>query len=95
SVESEFLVEKEDKVIGEVFTEKRYYSKFESIAVSEVGIISNVLRDFYIISKDIDTKSQRVQFEVLIKPLVIWIWIGGCIIIIGAIISIILKKENC
>ncbi|MBL7136099.1 MAG: heme lyase CcmF/NrfE family subunit [Candidatus Marinimicrobia bacterium] len=94
SVESKFLVEKEDKVIGEVFPEKRYYSKFESIAVSEVGIISNVLRDFYIISKDIDTKSQRVQFEVLIKPLVIWIWIGGCIIIFGSIISIFLKKEN-
>jgi len=93
--ESKFIVKKDGKVIGEVFPEKRYYSKFESIAVSEVGIISNLLHDFYIISKDTDTKAQRVQFEVLIKPLVIWIWIGGCIIIFGSIISIFLKEDNC
>jgi len=92
--ESKFIVKKEGKVIGEISPEKRYYSKFESFVISEVGILSNVLRDFYIISKDIDTKVQRVQFEVLIKPLVIWIWIGGIIIIFGTIISIFLKKEN-
>ncbi len=92
--ESKFILKKEAKVIGEIFPEKRYYSKFENVAISEVGIVSNVMRDYYIISKDIDTKAQRVQFEILIKPLVIWIWIGGIIIIFGTIISIILKKEN-
>jgi len=89
-------VQKDGEPAGTISTEKRMYLTFPA-PVTEVGIRSTALEDLYVIlanAEDLgaalgnDPEGQRATFEVQINPLVGWIWYGGLIITLGALIAI-------
>ena len=75
--------------IGVTRPERRIYTVMESQS-TEVGISSTVLEDLYVIPKDVDLDSgaDRVVFEVKALPLVPWIWCGGLVVAIGALVGL-------
>ena len=78
-----------DERVALMRPERRYYLVNEQSA-SEVGIRSTALEDLYVILAEADlndTTSEHAIIEVLVKPLVGWIWYGGLIITIGALIG--------
>jgi cytochrome c-type biogenesis protein CcmF len=89
-------VAKNGTPVGSLTTEKRQYVTSEQLT-TEVGIRPTPLEDLYIILSamdDIDAavnndpKAQGVDLQVLVKPLVNWIWYGGLILILGSLIGL-------
>ncbi len=56
--------------------------------VTEVAIHSNLLEDVYLILGGLD-ENGKASFQVLLNPLVIWIWIGGFMLLLGTGIAVL------
>ncbi len=84
---------------GILTTEKRQYTTQEmgSPPMTEVGIRSYPLEDLYLILSELDdlqgavsanSEAQGLYLQVLVKPLVSWIWFGCLILAGGTIIAL-------
>ena len=56
--------------------------------VTEVAIHSNLLEDVYLVLGGLE-ENGRASFQVLLNPLVIWIWIGGFVLLLGAVVAML------
>jgi cytochrome c-type biogenesis protein CcmF len=54
--------------------------------LTEVALDSNPLRDVYVVLVGVDS-SGLARLSVFINPLVVWVWIGGLIMLIGGIVA--------
>jgi cytochrome c-type biogenesis protein CcmF len=89
-------VAKNGKPVGSLTSEKRQYVTSEQL-MTEVGIRPTPLEDLYIILSAVDDldaavsndpKAQGADLQVLVKPLVNWIWYGGLILAVGSLIGL-------
>ncbi len=89
-------VARNGKPVGSLTSEKRQYVTSEQL-MTEVGIRPTPLEDLYIILSAVDDldaavsndpKAQGVDLQVLVKPLVNWIWYGGLILAVGSLIGL-------
>ena len=78
--------------IGMIIPEKVYYSNYNQ-NVSEVDIHSTALEDVYVALASLNNDNSAV-FQVKVNPLVIWIWIGGAVLVLGGIICFWPQKES-
>jgi cytochrome c-type biogenesis protein CcmF len=92
-------VSKDGEPQGILTTEKRRYTTQEANAppMTEVGIRSYPLEDLYLILSALDdaegalaadSGAQGLDLQVLVKPLVSWIWIGCLVLVAGTLISL-------
>ena len=89
-------VERNGSPVGSMSTERRFY-RVNRQMVTEVGIRSTPMEDLYVILADVedfdgivanDPDAQRIVVQVMVNPLVPWIWYGGVIITIGSLIAL-------
>jgi cytochrome c-type biogenesis protein CcmF len=89
-------VQRNGESAGAMTTERRYY-RVNRQWVTEVGIRSTAVEDLYVILADVedlegmvsnDPDAQRIVVQVMVNPLVGWIWYGGVIITIGALVAL-------
>jgi cytochrome c-type biogenesis protein CcmF len=89
-------VQRNGERVGAMTTSRRFY-RVNRQMVTEVGIRSTALEDLYVILADVedfegmvgnDPNAQRIVVQVMVNPLVGWIWYGGVIITIGALIAL-------
>ncbi|MDA0328866.1 MAG: heme lyase CcmF/NrfE family subunit [Gemmatimonadetes bacterium] len=82
---------------GVLTTEKRQYTNRDSQPMTEVGIRSIVREDLYLIlsalndingAVNAESDAQGIDLQVLIKPLVGFIWFGCFILAIGTVIAL-------
>jgi cytochrome c-type biogenesis protein CcmF len=82
---------------GILTTEKRQYTNRDSQPMTEVGIRSIVREDLYLILSALndgsgalsaDPGAQGIDLQVLIKPLVSWIWYGCFVLVVGSLIAL-------
>jgi cytochrome c-type biogenesis protein CcmF len=66
--------------------EKSYHWALENPWVTEVAIYSNLKEDLYIILADLD-QTGLASFEIVLNPLVNWIWIGGGVLLLGTLVA--------
>ncbi len=74
-----------EKLITEVRPEKYFHRSYEQ-PVSEVAIHTTPLEDLYVILAGWD-EDRTAAFKILVNPLVIWIWIGGGIFLLGGLLA--------
>lgn len=89
-------VERNGKSVGAISSERRFY-RVNGQMVTEVGIRSTALEDLYVILADVedfegmvgnDPDAQRIVVQVMVNPLVGWIWYGGVILSIGTLVAL-------
>jgi cytochrome c-type biogenesis protein CcmF len=89
-------VDKDGTSLGTMTTEKRQYVTSEQ-PMTEVGIRSTPAEDLYLILSAVDDLNgavnadpgaQGVDLQVLVKPLVMWIWLGGLTLAFGSLIGL-------
>ena len=77
-------------------TERRFY-RVNRQMVTEVGIRSTPVEDLYVILADVEDfegmvdnnpDAQRIVVQVMVNPLVGWIWYGGVVLTVGALIAL-------
>jgi cytochrome c-type biogenesis protein CcmF len=82
--------------IGVMTTEKRQYITTQQ-PVTEVGVRSTAMEDLYLILASVenmqgllanDPGAERITLQILVNPLVGWIWFGGLVMSVGALIAL-------
>lgn len=87
------------KTLHTFHPEQRHYFASEAQA-SEVGIVSTLQRDFYVVHAGMDPDSTREHpvavIHVYVNPLVMWIWIGSILMIFGTAVAMLpdLSRER-
>ena len=72
----------------EVVSPARFlYRSHPNQPTSEVNIRTSAARDLFFILGETDFREGRAVVKILSNPLVIWIWIGGLWLVIGALIA--------
>jgi cytochrome c-type biogenesis protein CcmF len=64
---------------------KRFLAGFEEQPVSNIAIRSTPLEDLYIVLTGWDESG--ASFFIFVNPLVMWIWFGGLVLVIGGLIA--------
>lgn len=87
-------VQEDGEPAGILTTEKRRYVTSDQM-MTEVGIRSTFFEDLYLILSAVDdpqaalrAESEGIDLQVLIKPLVGWIWFGTLMLVLGTVIAL-------
>jgi cytochrome c-type biogenesis protein CcmF len=88
-------VTKDGKNIGVINSEKRQHFSEPAPGVrqksfepsTEVGIKSNLEEDLYIVFAGSVDGSEEAVYRFTINPLVLWVWIGGVVLLVGGLIT--------
>ncbi len=73
-----------DKLLGLMTPSKEFYQGYES-PKTEVSIRSTATEDLYLILNS--WSGQNASLKLVINPLVSWIWVGGYVLMLGAVIA--------
>ena len=66
--------------------EKNYHWALESPWVTEVAISSSLREDLYVILASL-SEDGRAGFQLVVNPLINWLWIGGGLLLAGALLA--------
>ena len=75
-----------DSKLATLVPEKSYHYALENPWVTEVAIRSNLKEDLYVILASLD-EDGLAAFQIVINPLVTWLWIGGGVLLAGTTIA--------
>jgi len=81
---------KNGKTVSTEFPGKRNYFSQDQ-ATTEVAILSSFMEDLYIVYSDFprEFRQNRAEFITYINPLIIFVWMGGFVVVFGGIIAMI------
>jgi cytochrome c-type biogenesis protein CcmF len=88
AVTADLLVHKGDELIAELHPSQAYYSRSDK-RTSEVDIKRTLAYDLYVALTQVDNSRDLINLNVLIKPLINWIWIGSVVSVLGATLVLI------
>ena len=75
-----------DSKVATLTPQKNYHYALENPWVTEVAIRSTLKEDLYVILASLD-EDGLAAFQIVINPLVTWIWIGGGLLLAGTAIA--------
>ncbi len=85
---AELTAIKDGRPIGTLTPAKYFYSNQMGTSTTEVSIRSSPRDDIYAVLNQIDPDTAVGTFRFIVRPFVIWIWIGGVMMFIGAMICL-------
>jgi cytochrome c-type biogenesis protein CcmF len=74
-----------DRKLATMKPQRNLHSNVQG-AVTEVALRSNLKEDLYLVLASLEADG-LAAFQVLINPMVIWLWIGGVVLIVGTLIA--------
>jgi len=80
-------VYRDNKRIATLVPEKNFHWNVEQW-VTEVAIRTSLKEDLYVILAGFDAEDGSATFQILINPLVVWLWIGGGLLLLGTAVAI-------
>jgi cytochrome c-type biogenesis protein CcmF len=81
-------VKKAGRMIGVLSPARYRYHSHPGQPTSEVVIRSGLAEDLFLILGETDTARGMALIRVVINPLVIWIWIGGLLLVVGTVVAV-------
>ncbi|MBI3769602.1 MAG: heme lyase CcmF/NrfE family subunit [Deltaproteobacteria bacterium] len=87
SMLAEMEVARGDRVIATMFPEKRFYKRQQQ-PTTEVALRMTWREDLYLVLGSYDDQSGLMTLQVFINPLVVWIWLGGILMVLGTVIVV-------
>lgn len=76
------------RYIGTLEPQRNVYFKTPEQPTSEVGIRTGLREDVYAVLAGWEDNGARASFKVYINPLMIWLWIGGLVLVLGTVIAV-------
>jgi cytochrome c-type biogenesis protein CcmF len=74
-----------DRKVATVTPERNLHSNVQG-AVTEVALRMGLVEDLYVVLASLEADG-LAAFQVLINPLVVWLWIGGLVLVIGTLVA--------
>ena len=81
-------VTKNGEAFASMHPEKRFY-KASQQPTSYVAIHPTLAEDVYVVLAGIDPDTGKGIFQVFINPLVMWVWIGGVVTLLGTLLAMV------
>ncbi|MCA9603743.1 MAG: cytochrome c-type biogenesis protein CcmH, partial [Myxococcales bacterium] len=76
------------KSIGTATPAKFVYRTHPDMPTTEVDIRSRPGADLYTIMSTVDPETKMATFRVIVRPLVMWIWLGAVLLILGTLLAV-------
>ncbi len=74
-----------DRKLATLAPERNWHRNAQG-AVSEVALRSTLREDLYLVLAGLEPDGYAA-FQVLITPMVLWLWIGGAVLLLGAVVA--------
>jgi cytochrome c-type biogenesis protein CcmF len=74
-----------ERKLATVRPERNLHSNVQG-AVTEVALRSNLKEDLYVVLASLEPDG-LAAFQVIINPMVIWLWLGGVVLLVGVLIA--------
>jgi len=82
------------KKVANLYPEKRLYKAGqEQQPTTEVAIYSSVKNDIYVVFQGGTRDGKKAVVQVFYNPLVMWVWIGGIVLVLGTLIALLPNKK--
>ncbi len=75
------------KTLQRVSPAKFIYTTHPEMPTTEVAIRSRLSSDLYVIMNSVNPDTKVGTFQVIYRPLVLWIWIGALVLLLGSVIA--------
>jgi cytochrome c-type biogenesis protein CcmF len=85
---TDFTVMRDGREITTLAAGKSFHPN-EQQPIAQVGIRSTPWEDLYLVLGGVEPDGSAATLKVMVNPMVMWIWLGGLIITVGALITII------
>jgi cytochrome c-type biogenesis protein CcmF len=79
---------KNEKQIDTLRPERRFYYASEQ-TTSEIAIKSSLMEDLYVVFAGMDSEDSPAAIQIFVNPLVAWIWLGGFMLAVGTLMTIL------
>jgi len=85
---ADISLKSKDKPIGSIYPEYNYWFKHKD-SFAEVSVRSTLVEDLFIsmVWAKFDFEDKAATFRILVNPLVIWMWIGGGVLLFGFMLA--------
>jgi len=90
---TELTLIKNNQTVNVLRPGRRFFYSAPNQPVAIVDIDSNLIRDVYVFTQGWDEK-QVAEIQILIKPLVQWLWIGAGLYIAGVLVSLSARDRS-
>jgi cytochrome c-type biogenesis protein CcmF len=80
------------KQIDTLYPARWYYRKHEQEPTTEVAIRRTLAEDLYLVLSDAEMSSQTASLQVVVNPLVDWIWVGFAVMALGTGIALMPER---
>ncbi len=85
-VEAQLAVQSGNQLLGAVTPDKRFHRNFERQPSTQVAIRTTPFEDLYVVLAGWDPDGSA-SFIVFVNPLVVWLWAGGVIALLGTFVA--------
>jgi cytochrome c-type biogenesis protein CcmF len=85
---ADFQVWRDGKDLGKIHPAKFFFAKSPDGPTTEVSLLQSLREDLYTVIGTIDPQTKRGTFRFHVNPLVMWIWMGGMVLVLGAVVSL-------
>jgi cytochrome c-type biogenesis protein CcmF len=83
------VFDRQGKELGKLAPAKWFFRKHEQEPASQVAIRRSFAEDLYLVMPAFDLKDQSASYEIVINPLVDWIWFGFGVLAMGTMIALL------
>jgi cytochrome c-type biogenesis protein CcmF len=87
-IESRMVVKRDGKELETIYPQKHFYI-VQQQPTTEVALFSNLREDLYVVLGEHQAETNAATFHIYLNPLVMWVWIGGMVLTIGTIITLL------
>jgi cytochrome c-type biogenesis protein CcmF len=81
-------VTKDGRAFASMHPEKRFY-KASQQPTSYVAIRPTLAEDLYVVLAGMDPDTGKAIIQVFVNPLVMWVWIGGVVVLLGTLLALV------
>ena len=92
AIKAKFIINSDNQFIANLYPEKRLYFS-NDMPMTEAGIEPGLTRDLYVTLGNL-ISDDRWSVRIYHKPLVRLIWLGALMMVLGGILSVIIRKKH-
>ena len=85
---TDMTLRRNGKKVARLSPAKFIYKTHPQMPTTEVAIYSTPVSDVYVVMNSVNPSTKVGTFKMIVRPLVMWIWLGGLLLIFGTLVAI-------
>lgn len=86
-------VQQNGKELGILRPKRRYYPASDQLT-TEVDLRAGLKEDVYAVLEGFNAEKEKASIHLFVNPLVTWVWIGGIVLMLGTLLTLLPPRLN-